>query len=86
MSFAEFKYIKPGPNYGRVVKLPTHFANSKLGKNYELIEEDYESDKVVFNHAPASLQRAAWVIREDDPEDTEVEESAVDITIEAEEE
>lgn len=86
MSYAEFKFIKPGPNYGRVVKLPTHFVDSKLGKNYELIEGEYESDKVVFNHAPVSLQRAAWVIREDESDNEEIEESALDITIETEEE
>ena len=59
-----FKHIPTG----RIRDLPAHYATAKVAKNYELLEGEYEEDKVVISHDPYSLSRSVHVVRDEEPE------------------
>lgn len=64
MTYADFKHDRTGLIY----KLPAHFATAKIGKNFTLIEDETETEKVVVSHTPNSQKRTALVEKPDEDE------------------
>lgn len=57
---------------GRIVSYPAHFANSAIGKNLTLVEDEIEVDKVVLEHSPNSQTRVGKKAKEPSPDEAVV--------------